>query len=69
MNLDHGIANSLDAKLNSILSSLNSNQNNAANGQLNAFINEVNAQIGKKITSSEAAILTNAAQHIINSLH
>ena len=69
MNLDQGIANSADAKLNASISSLNSGNNNAAKNQLNAFINEVNAQAGKKITQDQAAQLIKAAQNIINSIH
>ncbi len=69
MNLDHGTANSLDAKLNSVLNSLSSNQSNTAKNQLNAFINEVNAQTGKKITSAQASQLIAAAQNIINLIH
>ncbi len=69
MHLQQGITNSLDAKLNAVIDSLNSHQNNTAMNQLKAFINEVNAQTGKKITSSQTSQLITAAQNIINSIH
>lgn len=69
LNLDQGTASSLDAKLAAALSSLNSGDGKTAKNQLNAFINEINAQTGKKISTSEAGLLIPAVQNIINSIH
>ncbi|MDE1766331.1 MAG: type VI secretion system tube protein Hcp [Thaumarchaeota archaeon] len=68
MSLPGGQANSFDSKLAAVLSSINSDDNKTATNQLNAFINEVNAQAGKKISSSEASQLLLDAQDISNSL-
>jgi len=56
-NLQQGIENSLDAKLDSALNALsdvNQNNNQAAINSLQAFINAVNAQRGSKITNEQA---------------
>jgi hypothetical protein len=68
MNLQHGIQNSLDAKLNAAIGSLNSGYQKTATNQLNAFIKEVNAQSGKQITSTDAAELVLFADLVINSI-
>ena len=71
LNLQQGISNSLDSKLeaaNSALSDVNQNNNQAAINSLQAFINAVEAQRGNKITNEQADQLTTAAQAIINSL-
>lgn len=71
LNLQNGIENSLDAKLDSALNALDDiNQNNdvAAINSLYAFINAVEAQRDSKITSAEADELIALAQRIINSL-
>lgn len=68
MNLPHGIATSLDAKLSAALDSLNNGQDNAAVNQLNAFINEANAQTGKDISQSQAQLLTTFAHEITNAI-
>jgi hypothetical protein len=68
MNLPHGIANSLDAKLNAALDSINRGNNKAAVNQLNAFINEVQAQTGKAIAQNQAQQLISSAQSIISAL-
>ncbi len=68
LNLQWGISNSLDAKLNAALKKLTDvNQNNdaAAIGALGAFVNAVDAQRGKKITEEDADDLIAQAQHII----
>ena len=70
-NLQQGIENSLDAKLDSALNALsdvNQNNNQAAINSLQAFINAVNAQRGSKITNEQADALVAVAQAIINSL-
>ena len=57
LNLQQGISNSLDAKLDSVVNALDdANQNNdvAAVNSLNAFINAVQAQSGNHIPSDEA---------------
>ena len=71
LNLQQGIANSLDAKLDSALNALDDiNENNdiAAINSLQAFINAVEAQRGNKITTEQADELIAAAQAIIDCL-
>ena len=71
LNIQNGISNSLDAKLDSALSAIDDlNQNNdvAAINSLNAFINAVEAQRGKAITEDEADTLIDEAQAIIDLL-
>jgi hypothetical protein len=68
LNLQIGISNSMEAKLDAVLKALTDvNQNNdaAAIGALGAFINAVNAQRGKKLTEEDADDLIAQAQHII----
>lgn len=70
-NLQQGIDNSLDAKLEAALNALDDlNENNdvAAINTLSAFINAVEAQRGDKITESQADALVAAAQAIIDYL-
>ena len=70
LNIDHGTANSLDAKLNAAMSSLNSGDGKSAKNQLNAFIDEVNAQAGKKINQNDATnTLLPAVQLILTLIH
>lgn len=67
MNLQNGIENSLDSKLDAALAALvdlNVNNDSAACNSLDAFINAVEAQRGKKITASQASQLVGAAQSI-----
>lgn len=69
-NLQQGIENSLDAKLDAALNALgdiNENNDQAAVNSLQAFINAVEAQRGNKITNEQANALIAAAQTIINS--
>jgi hypothetical protein len=71
MNLQQGIDNSLDAKLDSALNALDDvNQNNdvAAINSLNAFISAVEAQRGNKLTNEQADILVADANAIITLL-
>ncbi len=71
LNLQNGIENSLDAKLDSALNALDdANENNdvAAINSLGAFINAVEAQSGNKIPVEDADILIAAAQDIIDLL-
>ena len=71
LNLQKGIANSLDAKLYAALQALDDlNENNdvAAINALQAFINAVEAQRGKKISQEDADALIAAAQEIIDLL-
>ena len=68
INLQQGISNSLDAKLDSALQSLadiNENNDIATVNSLQAFINSVEAQSGKKIPEADADHLIAAAQRII----
>jgi len=69
MNLQQGVDNSLDAKLDAVLKSLealNTNQRNDAINKLYAFINEVEAQRGNKITNEQADNIISEAQRIID---
>lgn len=70
-NLQQGINNSLDAKLNNALSALadmNENNDQAAINSLQSFINAVEAQRGIQITNEQADALIAGAQEIINYL-
>ena len=71
LNLQSGISNSLDAKLNAALKAidhLNDNNAVAAINTLQAFIRAVEAQRGNKITEDDAVALIAAAQQIIDLL-
>jgi hypothetical protein len=71
MNLQNGIENSLDAKLDAALGALddlNANDDVAACNTLEAFINDVEAQRGNKLTDAQADQLIAAAQAIQASL-
>jgi Tol biopolymer transport system component len=66
-NLRHGIANSLDVKLQNVQSALaaaSSGNSSSACGMLSAFINEVQAQSGKDLTTQEAAQLVTLANQV-----
>ncbi|HEB14014.1 MAG TPA: hypothetical protein ENI09_01215 [candidate division WWE3 bacterium] len=67
-NLQQGMTNSLDAKLDSAvnaLDDLNENNDVVAVNSLYAFINAVEAQRGKSITDAQADELIEVAQRII----
>lgn len=71
LNLQQGIDNSLDAKLDSALNALddiNENNNAGAVGSLQALINAVAAQRGHKIPEADADALIAHAQAIIDAL-
>jgi parallel beta-helix repeat protein len=71
LNLQNGISNSLDAKLDAVLQALNDiNENNdiAAVNALEAFINAVQAQSDSKIPQADADALIARAQKIIDCL-
>ena len=71
LNIQHGIENSLGAKLNAAIRALddvNQNNNVAAIETLEAFINAVDAQRGNHITETDADLLIAAAQEIIDLL-
>jgi len=71
LNLQQGIENSLDTKLDSALNALddlNENNDEAACNSMQAFINAVEAQRNKKITSPQADELIAAAQAILDVL-
>ena len=71
LNLQKGIANSLQVKLDAALRLLeDGNENNdvATVNLLEAFINAVQAQRGKKISEADADNLISAAQEIIELL-
>jgi len=68
LNLQSGISNSLNAKLQNAIKALddaNEHNNIAAINSLNAFINAVEAQRGKKITEEDANVLINEVNAII----
>ncbi len=68
MNLQQGIDNSLDAKLDAAYNALddvNENNNVAAINSLNAFIDAVEAQRGNKISNAQADDLIAEAESII----
>jgi len=71
MNLQQGIENSLDAKLDNALDALDAanagNRNDAIN-KLGAFINAVEAQRGKALTDAQANQLVALANNIISAL-
>jgi hypothetical protein len=63
MNLQNGISNSLDSKLDAalnVLTDVNVNNDGAACNSLAAFINAVEAQRGKKITNAQVAQIASA---------
>jgi len=69
MNLQQGIENSLDAKLENALAALdaaNAGNRNDAICKIEAFINEVKAQRGNKLTEDQADELVAAANNIID---
>ena len=69
LNLQQGISNSLQSKLNNALANLldgNPNNDHAACSQIEAFINQVNAQSGVSIDPSDALNLTGQSQSIID---
>ena len=71
LNLDHGIANSLDAKLanaQKALADINDNNDGSAINKLEAFINEVQAQAANQVPQEDADALIAAAQQIIDLL-
>jgi hypothetical protein len=71
LNVQEGILNSLDGKLDAALNALDDiNENNdvAAINSLQAFINAVEAQRGKKISEEDADTLIAAALDIIAAL-
>jgi hypothetical protein len=71
-NLQQGIDNSLDKKLDTARKAvldLNANNDIAAINALEAFINEVEAQRGNKISEADADVFIEAAQEIIDLLN
>lgn len=64
LDLNHGISNSLTAKLNNAEKSIDTGKGNYVN-LLKAFTNEVNAQSGKKISVDQANTLTKTVNEII----
>jgi hypothetical protein len=71
LNLQNGISNALDAKLDTAIaaiSDINNNNDVAAVNSLSAFINSVQAQSGNKIAVEDADMLIAAAQAIIDKL-
>jgi hemerythrin-like domain-containing protein len=71
LKLQHGIENSLLAKLDAAIQKLdddNDNNDLAAINSLQAFINAVEAQSGKKISEEDVDDLIAAAQQIIDLL-
>ena len=72
LDIQSGIATTLDAKLDAALTALddlNENNDAAAINSLQAFINSVEAQRGKKITDTEADALIAPVQSIIGQIN
>ncbi|UCD49384.1 MAG: hypothetical protein JSW27_17860 [Phycisphaerales bacterium] len=70
-NLQHGIDNSLDAKLDAAtqaLADINQDNDSAAANAMQAFINAVEAQRDKEIPDAAATAFVAAAQEIVNLL-
>ena len=68
LHLSAGITNSLIAKLNAAIASIERSNTGTAINQLSAAENEIQAQAGKKISSSDAAYLIAEIQKIIQKL-
>jgi hypothetical protein len=71
LDIEQGIENNLNSKLESalkVLDDLNENNDVAAINSLEAFINAVEAQRGKKISEEDADALIEAVQQIIDML-
>ena len=68
MNLHKGTTNSLIAKINSASDSVDEGEFIEAINTLNAFTHQVNAQVGKKISSNDVAILLDCASEMIDIL-
>ena len=71
LNLNQGIDNSLDTKLQNALAALeaaNAGQRQDAVNKMQSFISAVEAQRGKSISETEADTLITAAQYIIDRL-
>jgi hypothetical protein len=69
MNLQQGIENSLDAKLQNVqdaIEAFNADNRNDAINKLNAFINAVEAQRGNQILNEQADYLITEAQKLID---
>ena len=67
-NINHGIANSLETKLQNVAAALqaaNANQRRDAANKLGAFINAVEAQRGKALTNAQADALESMARRIL----
>lgn len=58
LNLQKGIANSLNAKLKSALSAISAGNTSGACSSLQDLISEIRAQSGKKISAADASALT-----------
>lgn len=72
INIQAGISNALDSKLQNVLDALDRAQQSdtpAAVQLLSAFINSVEAQRGKALTDTQADQLVSDAQAIINALN
>ncbi|MDZ7262780.1 MAG: hypothetical protein ONB05_11840, partial [candidate division KSB1 bacterium] len=65
---NHGIVNSLDAKLDNVKKHLNKGQTNQAINVLNAFLNEVEAQKDKHIKRKAYVFLRYNAEYLIEKL-
>lgn len=71
MNIQQGIANSLDAKLQRAIAALddaNANNDGAALNTVYAFCSSVEAQRGNKLTDEQASLLIESANGVVTSL-
>jgi len=66
--LNKGQSNALIVKLKAATQNLDAGNTKAATNELNAFINQVNAFKGKQLSSTEAQVLIDAANSMINDL-
>jgi len=65
LNINQGIQNSFQVKLNAALSYLSSSNIASATQSINDFINEAKAQSGKALTSGQASQMVSQAQSIL----
>src|SRR5262249_59205285 len=69
MGIHHGITNALESKLQHALDALAVDDTAGACFWMQSFVDLVNAQTGKKISSSDAQQLLDAANDIQTQLH
>ena len=68
LDLPQGLGNSLTAKLQNAVKALDKQNSKTAVNEIEGFIKEVQAQLGKRITTTQADMLIAAANHILNGI-